>query len=88
MKRKYDVVATIGKYVKDGVEKNRYLTVGAVLERDDGSLTMKLDSMPIVSEGWFNFYPPKQQSGQNETPQPVAAAPAPRTDTLNDEIPF
>jgi len=90
--RKYDVVATIGEYTDhDGNKKKRYLTVGSVLEREDGTLCMKLDSLPIVSEGWFNLYPPKPKDGIPAVQAPAGAASTPatgRTDDFEDEIPF
>lgn len=51
-------VATVGKYTKNGQEKNRYLTIGQVMQRDDGSMCLKLDSVPVGPEfsGWINFY--------------------------------
>ena len=68
MKKKYDAVATVGKYTaKDGTEKKRYLTVGAIFESEDGRLSLKLDGMPVSPEwsGWISFYEPKQQQGGN-----------------------
>ena len=61
MKKKYDAVATVGKYTKDGVEKKRYLTVGAVFESDEGKLTLKLEGVPVSPDwsGWISFYEPK-----------------------------
>jgi len=50
-------VATIGKYTdKTGAEKNQYLTVGKLLEREDGSLCLKLDAIPVNFTGWLSFY--------------------------------
>ena len=46
-KRKYDVVARVGKYVaNDGTEKTRFQRVGAMLEGDRGPY--------LVLERWFN----------------------------------
>jgi hypothetical protein len=61
MKKKYDAVATVGKYTKEGIEKKRYLTVGAVFESDDGKLTLKLEGVPVSPDwsGWIAFYEPK-----------------------------
>jgi hypothetical protein len=66
MKKKYDAVATVGAYTaKDGTEKKRYLTVGAVFENDKGSLSLKLDGMPVSPDwsGWISFYEPKPYNG-------------------------
>jgi len=62
MKKKYDAVATVGKYTnKDGDEKKRYLNVGTVFENEEGRLSMKLEALPIGTEwtGWVSFYEPK-----------------------------
>ena len=89
MKKKYDAVATIGKYkANDGTEKKRYLTIGAVFENDNGKLTLKLDGMPVSPEwnGWVSFYEPKTYdvtpSSHNKS---KANGYAPEQD---DEIPF
>lgn len=88
MKKRYDAVVVTGKYTDaSGKEKNRYLTVGAVLENEHGHLSMKLEAIPIVGfNGWINFYSPKERA-------PDAAAPKsgdkPSTgEDFNDEIPF
>lgn len=68
--KKYDVVAITGKYTnRDGVEKNRYLNCGAVFETDKG-LSLKLEAIPMGSEGWFQLYEPRGQSAPKD--QPVA----------------
>jgi hypothetical protein len=88
MKKKYDAVATVGKYTaKDGTEKKRYLTVGAVFENDNGNLSLKLDGMPVSPEwsGWISFYEPKPY-GNDAHNQSKANGYAPQDD--NDPIPF
>lgn len=75
MNKKYDAVATIGEYTnKQGEKKKRYLTVGAVMEGDDGRMALKLDALPTNPDwsGWISFYEPKQQEGgyqQRPAPQ-------------------
>lgn len=62
--KKYDAVATVGKYTnRNGDEKKRYLNVGAVFENDDGQLSMKLEALPVGQEwsGWISFYIPKDR---------------------------
>lgn len=34
MHKKYDIVATVGTYIKNGETKNRYKNVGVVMEKD------------------------------------------------------
>jgi hypothetical protein len=73
MRKKYDAVATVGKYTaKDGVEKKRYLTVGAVFESDEGKLTLKLEGVPVSPDwsGWISFYEPKVYTGTTENDPP------------------
>ena len=67
MKKKYDAVATVGKYKNNqGEEKKRYLNVGTVFEGDDGRLSMKMEALPVGTEwsGWISFYEPKD-NGQS-----------------------
>lgn len=66
-------VATTGKYTaRDGSEKNSYTRVGTLFKRDDGSVTLKLDAVPVGQgfAGWINFYDleEKQQAQQAEDP--------------------
>lgn len=46
-KKVYDLSVVVGKYQKDGQEKNRYQNIGVVLEKDDGGRF-------IILESWFN----------------------------------
>jgi len=89
MNKKYDAVATVGKYTaKDGTEKKRYLTVGAVFENDKGALSLKLDGMPVSPEwsGWISFYDPKPyNAAPNSHNQSKSNGYAPQQD---DDIPF
>lgn len=87
MKKIYDAVVVTGKYTgNDGKEKNRYLTVGAVLENEHGHLSLKLEAIPIVGfSGWINFYRPKEKGEGTATGKPAAQ---PSKEDFNDEIPF
>jgi len=59
-KKKFDAVYSGDKYTNaQGEEKTRYINVGVVFERDDGSLSLKLESLPVNFSGWVNFYEPK-----------------------------
>jgi hypothetical protein len=81
MKKTHDAVYAGEKYTdRDGNEKTRYVNVGALFQRDDGSLSMKLESLPIGFNGWVNFYEPKPKDGGK-----------PRRETDNedqDSVPF
>ena len=59
MKKIKNLSATMGKYTNEAnEEKNRYVNCGSLFERDDGSLVVKLDSIPVGEEftGWINCY--------------------------------
>lgn len=93
MKKKYDAVATIGEYQdKQGQTKKRYMTIGVVMEADDGRLSLKMEALPVTPawSGWISFFEPKQYD--NARPQ-QGGAPQQRTahqmaDDAGDSIPF
>lgn len=73
MARKYEVTAITGKYTdQGGQEKNRYQTIGAVIEGKHG-LMLKLEAVPIGWDGWAYLNDPKPREGGAPSP-----APAPR----------
>lgn len=78
-------VATIN-YVQRGEQKKRYQGVGTLFQRDDGSLTLKLEALPL-GEGWngfLNFYDideKRQDGGGNQGSQT-------KTISQEDDIPF
>ena len=85
MKQFKKVVATVGKYTyANGQEKNRYVTVGRAFIRDDKSVSIKVDSMPVgpESSGWLNLYDLDEDRKQ----KPVAQS-APALDPKED-LPF
>lgn len=80
--KKYDVVAVTGQYTdKNGDQKNRYMNCGVVLSTDKG-FRLKLEAMPVGSEGWFMLMEPRQQ----ENNQGGGAAPSGGGD--EPDIPF
>lgn len=85
MKQFKKVVASNGKYTdSQGQEKNRYITVGRAFLRDDKSVCIKLDSMPVGPEfsGWLNLYDLDEDRQQQSAPKPVAAPAA------DEDLPF
>ena len=85
MKQFKKVVATVGKYTDaNGQEKNRYVTVGKAFIRDDKSVSIKVDAMPVGPEfsGWLNLYDLDEDRQQQSAPKP-AAAPA-----AGEDLPF
>ena len=72
MPKKYDVVAITGEYTdRQGNTKKRYLNCGAIFEKD-GKFSLKLEALPVGSDGWFGLYPPK--SSQETAQQGVQQA--------------
>lgn len=91
MKKTHDAVYAGEKYTdNNGNEKTRYTNVGVLLQRDDGSMTMKLEAIPVGFNGWINFYEPKPKEG--EAPKQERARPqrqAATTDApFDDDIGF
>lgn len=91
MKKIFDAVVVTGKYTKDGQEKNRYLTVGAVFHNDKGQSSLKLEALPVSGfNGWINFYEPK---GATDAPRDAPRKEAPSATQadagdFSDDIPF
>ena len=86
MKRIKRIVAVTGKYTdREGKEKNQYATIGTLMERDDGSQAIKLDSIPLGWNGWARFYDfeEKKQSAHDQ-----AKANGYQAQELDDEIPY
>ena len=66
MAKKFDVVAIIGEYQKDGETKKRYKNVGIVNENDKGNLSLLLTHpITIDDEGkvvqWLGLYETKDK---------------------------
>jgi len=81
-KKRYDVVAVTGQYRdKDGNEKNRYMNCGAVIRTDKG-FSLKLEAIPIESNGWFMLFEPKEKDKAQPAETPANDEP------FDDDIPF
>jgi hypothetical protein len=75
MGKKFDLVAVTGTYEVNGETKKRYANCGAVFEKEDGSLSVKIESLPVGTEwnGWLSMYEPQQrqqQGGQQRNNDP------------------
>jgi len=81
MKKIKRAVVKTGEYEQNGQTKGRYHTVGAMFKRDDGSVTVSLDSIPLGVTGslWINFYDLDEQKQEPQQSAPQEPA---------DEIPF
>lgn len=69
-KKIFDAVATTGTYTdRQGNDKKRYVTVGAVFEDDKGRMSLKIESLPVGGEwnGWVSFFTPKEPVKQGKT---------------------
>lgn len=84
-KLKYEVIAKTGTYTnKDGEEKARYMKCGVVLLTEKG-FSLKLEAIPVGSDGWFFLSEPKEKEARNPSPQAAKAGAAAEFD---DPIPF
>ena len=94
MLKKYDIVATVGTYIKNGETKNRYKNVGAVIEKD-GKPFILLDKifnpagLPGDKESvLLSLYAPKEKdSDYNQGLRTKGSSYVPESN-LNDYIPF
>lgn len=78
MAKKYDVVAGIGEYQdRNGNTKVRWLNCGSIFQTDKG-FSLKLDCVPVGSDGWFKLFEPKQKQQPQQQSQ----------DEFSDDIPF
>lgn len=83
-KKKYDVVAIVGKRRDD---KPNYVNCGVVIQTEKG-FSLKLNSIPAGNEwnGWFSLFEPRPR-GEQPASKPADNAPPASTD-LDDDIPF
>lgn len=78
---KFDVIAKAGSYTdKNGEQKTRWHKCGVVLESDKG-LSLKLESLPIVFDGWLNLWEPQEKDAK------PAAKKARHSDNSDDDFP-
>ncbi len=64
MSKKYDVVAVTGKYTNQaGEEKNRYLTIGAIISTKNGHM-LKLETVPVGWDGWAYLNEPQAKDAK------------------------
>ena len=65
MKKLGNAKVVTGKFTdKEGKERNSYSIVGTGFQREDGSLAVKVDTMPIGEwDGWINIWPESDEKG-------------------------
>lgn len=89
MQKKYDIVATVGSYTKNGETKNRYKNVGVVMEKDGNPfilLDRTFNPAGLQSDKdtvLLSLYPPKEEKGGVS-----AHSKAKGNAFLDDEIPY
>jgi len=91
MNKTHNVTAVLGEYkTPQGEIKKRYAKVGALFSRDDGSMAIKMDTVPVGDEwnGWLNLYPddykkevvqPSPQQQQGYQPSPITQTSYPQS---------
>jgi hypothetical protein len=94
MKRKFEVIATVGNYTDQATGKKvkRTLPVGAIYESTNGKLVLRLDAIPVATEfsGWMQLRPcsPELPPGRRLPPgMPAAPEDQPGEDPDSD-VPF
>lgn len=88
MAKTHDIVAVTGKYTdRDGKEKNRYQTIGAIIDTRNGPM-IKLESVPLGWDGWAYMNEPKARDDKPHQ-KPGESVPAKEyDDEFNDDIPL
>lgn len=59
MQKVYNMVGANGSYTNaEGEEKVRWVRIGSVFKREDGTVCAKIDVLPVGGEwnGWVNMY--------------------------------
>ena len=88
MKRTHDAVY-VEKYTdRNGEEKKRYTNIGSLMTREDGSMTIKLEAIPVNFTGWISLYEPKERDEKPAPARPAARKPAPADDFEQESVPF
>jgi single-stranded DNA-binding protein len=92
-----EIVAITGKYTDTkGQEKNRYTKIGVLMEKDNGSLMIKMETIPLNWDGFAYLNDPRENKGdqgggsaspQQRQPQ-QQSRPQSNFDDLDDDIPF
>jgi single-strand DNA-binding protein len=96
-KHKYDVVATVGKYEKNGETKYISRKVGAVIQTDKG-FRMKMDAFfnpagcKVDEDGsiWLALFEPRddQQQTQQQAPRQAQRSQQAAPPDFDDDLPF
>lgn len=68
------IMAVTSKYESEGKEKAVWTRIGTLFEKD-GKTKIKLDAIPINTEGWFHVFEDEKVSGKTD-----------QTDDLDDDV--
>lgn len=94
MKRRYEVIATVGKWIDPDTKKQvkRSVAVGAIYESTGGKLVLRIDAIPVAPDwsGWMQLRPcaPEMPPGRRLPPGMPAAPEAQEDDNPDADIPF
>jgi hypothetical protein len=81
MSVKYEVLAATGTYTdKQGNEKKRWLKCGVVMETKKGGLALRLEALPVSTDGWFMLTEPKEYEPKPSAKTAIA--------DLDSDVPF
>jgi hypothetical protein len=87
--KRLDAIATVGEYKdpKTGDIKKRYAKCGSVFINDEGSISFKMDTVPVGGwDGWINAREPFE--GDKPVRQSSAPTRKSRGMDFEDDAPF
>lgn len=80
---KYHAKVVNGTYTdKNGQEQTSWLTIGKVIQKQNGKFCLKLDCVPVAFDGWVQFFDPPKEGEQRTESNPQARQQS------DDPIPF
>ena len=85
------IVAACGQYTtSDGEEKTRWTTLGALFEKDNGNMSLKLDSIPVGTDwdGWASVFPDDEEDKPKKGKARRSTRRSAPSDEPDDDIPF
>jgi len=87
---KYDVVKCERYTGKDNVERTRYTNIGRILHNTEtGNFSLKLDSIPVLWDGWASLFEPKPKEAKPDERQKTQESSQEKTtDPFGGDIPF
>lgn len=86
MATKYLAKVANGTYTdKNNKEQTSWLTIGKVVEKQNGKLVLKLDSIPVAFDGWVQFFDPPQEVERGKFKQQTKQS---GINDLDDDIPY